>query len=194
MKQLVSIVIVALLAGCGQPPEPELKAAAVSTASNMPRGIHRTDGHGPVNVSVAGKAQCSALSAAESAYALQHANALRASAGLAPLRLDAKLQKAAEAQACDMAARGVMEHRGAASTGPAMRGKQLGYKPRITAENIAAGASSLFDLRGTTAQWASSAKHRDNMVIAQLQEMGIGRALSPDGRVTYWSAVYSAPK
>jgi len=166
----------------------------VSTNSNMPRGIQRTDGHGPVLVSVAGSALCGPLPAAETGYALSHTNAVRKQAGLPPLQLNAKLQKAAELQACDMAGRGVMEHRGARSAGPGARVKQLGYRPRITAENIAAGASSIFDLNGAMREWTSSARHRQNMVIPQLRDMGIGRALSPDGRVAYWSVVYSAPK
>lgn len=194
MKLLSSIALIALLAGCAEQPALQSGAAALSGASQMPRGIQRTDGHGPVLVSAAGEARCAGLTAAESGYALKHTNAVRAAAGLAPLRLNPKLQKAAAQQACDMASRGVMEHRGTRSTGPGMRVKQLGYQPRITAENIAAGSSSLFDLEGTMRELASSGRHRANTVIPQLRDMGIGRAMSPDGRVTYWSVVYSAPK
>ena len=191
MKKFVSVAVICLVAACSQPDAPKPDNPI---APSMPKGIVRTDGHGAVNVSVAGDAQCRALSASETGIALAQTNAVRAQAGLPPLRGNAKLQKAAQQQACDMARRGQMDHRGATSTGPGMRVKQLGYTPRITAENIAAGASSIFDLNGALREWSSSAKHRENIVIPQLQDMGIGHALSADGRFAYWSVVYSAPR
>lgn len=194
MIKFVVPAVVLALAACGPVQQQAEVSTALSTKSAMPRGILWTDGHGPVHVSVAGEPQCASLSAAETRLALGQSNAVRAQAGLPAMRGNAKLQKAAEQQACDMARRGVMEHRGARSNGPAMRVKQLGYKPKITAENIAAGASSIFDLNGTLREWSASAKHRQNTNIPQMKEMGIGRALSPDGRVAYWSVVYSDPK
>ncbi|MDT1060510.1 CAP domain-containing protein [Paracoccus sp. CPCC 101403] len=194
MGKLTLLAACAVLAACAQAALSAPGSVAVSTKSAMPRGIVRTDGHGAVPVSVAGTAQCQSLDRDQARAALTHSNAVRAAAGLPALRLNARLQRAAELQACDMASRGVMDHRGTSSTGPGMRVKQLGYKPRITAENIAAGASSIFDLNGTLSEWARSEKHRANTVIPQLKEMGIGHALSPDGRVAYWSVVYSAPR
>ncbi|WP_134678437.1 CAP domain-containing protein [Paracoccus ravus] len=192
-RYMIAAMLLAL-AACSPAEQPPEVSTVVSSKSAMPRGILRTDGHGPVLVSVAGTALCGSVSAAEAKIALNHSNAVRAAAALPPLRLDARLTKAAEQQACDMASRGVMEHRGRASAGPAMRIKQLGYKPKITAENIAAGATSLFDLEGALRQWEASGAHRQNTNIPQMEEMGIGRALSPDGRVAYWSVVYSDPK
>ncbi|MTH77707.1 CAP domain-containing protein [Paracoccus aestuariivivens] len=194
MNKLMLAVAVFALASCSASVEKSDTSAAVSTKSVMPKGIVHTDGHGPINLSVAGEAQCGSLSVSETRAALSYSNSVRAAAGLPALRTNAKLQKAAELQACDMASRGVMEHIGRQSTGPGMRIKQLGYKPQITAENIAAGASSIFDLNGAMREWAASARHRQNTNIPQMKEMGIGRALSPDGRYAYWSVVYSDPR
>ncbi|WP_347267634.1 CAP domain-containing protein [Paracoccus sp. (in: a-proteobacteria)] len=194
MKTLVSLAVLVLAAGCVPQTSPDLGVATVSTSSDMPKGIRHADGQAPVMVSVTGQARCQGLTPAQNAYALGHVNTLRASAGLAPLRLESRLQQAAEQQACDMAARGVMEHRGSASTGPKMRAKRLGYRPRIIAENIAAGATSLFGVEGTMQAWTGSSKHRANMLLRQARDMGIGHAKSPDGRVSYWSAVFAASK
>lgn len=192
MNKFITLTALVLLASCAA--QPETTGAAVSNETSTQRGILWTDGHGPVNVSVAGDARCNALSASETEAALRQTNAVRSAAGLPLLQTNARLQKAAQQQACDMAGRGVMEHRGSRSAGPGMRVKQLGYKPRITAENIAAGSASLFDLNGALREWSSSGRHRANIVIPQMREMGIGRALSADGRHAYWSAVYAAPK
>ncbi|MDS9466471.1 CAP domain-containing protein [Paracoccus sp. MBLB3053] len=194
MRHILVLAALASLVSCGAPQTASIQEASVSTNPATPRGIVRTDGHEAVSVAFASSARCEALNSSEAARALDRTNAVRAAEGLPMLRVNSKLQKAAEQQACDMAGRGVMDHRGVASTGPGMRVKQLGYRPRITAENIAAGSASLFDLEGVLHEWATSARHRENMVIPQMREMGIGRAYSADGRHAYWSVVYSAPK
>lgn len=145
-------------------------------------------------VSAAGEAQCLTTSPSEAAQALSQTNAVRRQAGLGPLRTNARLQRAAEEHACDMARRGTMTHVGSTTTGPAARVKAQGYRPQITAENIAAGASSLFDLNGTLAQWSASPGHRANILLPMMQDYGIGEAVSADGKTTFWAAVYSDPR
>ena len=92
-----------------------------------------------VQASPPGAAQCPSPSLAEQAAGVRATNVARTSAGLAPVRANATLAQAAAAHACDMAQRGRMTHTGTSTSGPAQRVKSLGYAPRVTAENIAAG-------------------------------------------------------
>lgn len=185
-------LVLPLLAACSKPvPAPEV---APMQAPKMPRGIVWTDGHSPVAVSSSGLAKCDALSAADAARAVAQTNAVRAKSGLAPLHTNALLQRAAQDHACDMARRGTMTHSGSTTTGPSARVKAQGYRPSITAENIAAGSVGLFTLDGTLAQWAASPGHRANIDIGRMEEFGVGRALSADGRTAFWAAVYADPR
>ncbi len=195
LKRLLIPALLALaLAACDS-------SAPVSTSEPAPtavvghgKKIVWTDGGSDIQLTSAGQANCAPLSAAEQASALQHSNATRARSGLAPMKLNAKLQKAAQDHACDMANRGTMTHAGTSTKGPAARVKQLGYKPKVTSENIAAGHTSAFGLISTLQQWSASPKHNANIVIPQLSEMGIGRASSADGKTNFWVAVYSDHK
>ncbi|WBU62991.1 CAP domain-containing protein [Paracoccus aerodenitrificans] len=125
-----------------------------------------------------------------SASALSYTNGLRARHGLEPLKANRSLQLAARAHACDMASFGWMSHRGSHSAGPAERVKAVGYRPRITAENIAAGN---FDLNRTLTEWSRSPNHRNNILLPSISEFGIGHALSADGKSHFWTAVYADP-
>ena len=144
-----------------------------------------------VQASPPGDAQCQATSAAENATAAAATNVARRAAGLPNVRPNATLALAAAAHACDMAERGMMAHRGSASSGPAARVKKLGYAPRLTAENIAAGP---YSLDRVLAEWNRTPEHLGNMRIPQVQEVGIGSAVGSDGRTVFWSAVYGAPR
>jgi len=187
------VLVAAMLAGCAAPASLP-RAATAQGAPKLPRDIVRTDGHGAVFVSSAGAATCNRASPQELRAALAATNLVRAEAGLSPLRPNTQVQHAAEMHACDMARRGLMTHAGTASTGPSARVKGLGYRPSVTAENIAAGAVKAFDLNGTLSSWAGSPGHRANILNRRVKDFGIGSALSPDGRVIYWAAVYARPR
>lgn len=199
-RTLISVLpVLACLAfaACAPTPAtaPAEKPGAQNGAANLPRGIQRTDGKGPVVLGGGGGAvDCRKTLPEEATRALAATNAQRGSGGLSALRYNAKLQKAAEDHACDMAKRGVMEHAGAGTAGPGQRVKALGYKPAITAENISAGSVSLFDLDGAVRQWAASPGHAANIMLPQISEFGVGRAYSADGRIAYAAAVYAAPR
>lgn len=143
-----------------------------------------------VQASPAGTAQCVATSLAENAAAARATSLRRARSGLPPLRANDRLARAAAQHACDMARRGVMAHQGSRTRGPAQRVKGVGYRPAITAENIAAGP---FDLAGVLTAWNASAGHLGNIMLPQARDFGIGRALGSDGRTVFWAAVYAAP-
>ncbi|WP_246184969.1 CAP domain-containing protein [Paracoccus aestuariivivens] len=104
---------------------------------------------------------------------------------------DPRLARVAAAHACDMARRGLMSHKGSSTRGPMPRAKAAGYAPTIVAENIAAGP---YNQPQVLAQWAASSGHIANIMIPQLRDFGIGKAVGSDGKTVYWSAVYAAPR
>ncbi|WP_347267681.1 CAP domain-containing protein [Paracoccus sp. (in: a-proteobacteria)] len=134
---------------------------------------------------------CQQTSTRDNALALSATNAARQARGLRPLRLNATLAEVAARHACDMARRGVMSHRGTASKGPMQRMKNRGYRPRVAAENIAAGP---FSQARVLREWERSRGHLANILIPQVRDYGIGKAVSADGRTVYWAAVYGAPR
>lgn len=110
----------------------------------------------PVRVQAAapGPAQCFATSAAENAAAARATSRQRAAGNLPPVRADARLARAAAKHACDMARRGLMAHGGSRTRGPAQRAKGAGYRPAVTAENIAAGPFDLARVLGAWLLWS----------------------------------------
>lgn len=139
----------------------------------------------------AGQVTCTSTSTDTNRLGAASTNAVRSQAGLPPLRANSLLAQAAARHACDMAKRGQMTHKGSTTTGPSQRVKALGYSPRITAENIAAGP---FDRKGVLSKWSGSKGHLDNIMLPQVNEFGIGHAVGADGKTQYWAAVYAAEK
>ena len=164
----------ALLAGCAATPQAPV-------------------GHDPhaVQVGPPGPAQCGVTAPDRNAMAAQVTTRARVRAGLTPLRADPRLARVAARHACDMAQRGRMTHLGSTTTGPAMRLKQAGYQPTVSAENIAAGP---FSLPRVLSEWTASPGHHANIMLPQVRDFGVGQATSQDGRTTYWAAVYAAPR
>lgn len=164
--------------------------AACATPGPKPTSFHAS-GYPDVQAAAPGEATCYQTSAAENAAAAQATNAARRARGLAPVVADAALAEAAARHACDMARRGMMTHVGTSTKGPMQRAKAQGYAPRLTAENIAAGP---FPLNRVLNEWSVSSGHLANIMIPQLRDVGIGRAVGSDGRTVFWSAVYGAPR
>lgn len=162
-------------------------AGACAPAADRPAG---TDPHA-VQVGQPGEASCLATAAAHNAQAAAATNGARARAGLPPVRPDPQLARVAARHSCDMAQRGRMTHLGSTTTGPMMRLRQAGYAPTISAENIAAGPYSLPRVLN---EWATSPGHLDNILLPQVRDFGVGRAVAADGRTVYWTAVYAAPR
>lgn len=138
-----------------------------------------------------GQPTCQTTSGALNAKGATETNQTRRSAGLPPVQANSLLAQVAAGHACDMAKRGQMTHSGSRSSGPSQRVKQKGYDPRITAENIAAGP---FDTDRVLSEWEASSGHKANIMLPQVNEFGIGRAIGADGRTQYWAAVYAAEK
>lgn len=156
----------------------------------LPGRILWTDGKSDIAVIAGGKENCDVISPSEVALILARTNATRKSRGLPALQLDERLQAAAEAHACDMAARGMMSHVGTDTSGPGPRVKATGYRPRVTAENIGAGRMNAGRISG---EWSSSPGHRANILIPGLRDFGVGKAVGSDGKSLFWTAVYAQP-
>lgn len=137
---------------------------------------------------------CTIPSGADSMQAelLANLNAERKAHGLSPLRLSAKLDKAAQGHACDNATRRSISH--VSSDGGTLKNRlrRAGYSFRTAAENTGRGFAS-----GARAVqwWMNSAKHRDNILLRKAKEVGIGIAVSPapDNKL-HWILVVGASK
>lgn len=121
---------------------------------------------------------------------LSHLNAERRAAGLSPLKLSSKLDKAAQGHACDNAARRSISHEGSDGSTLKSRLKRVGYSLKTAAENTGRGFSS-----GARAVewWMDSDKHRTNILLRKARDVGIGIAVSdaPDNKI-HWILVVGA--
>ena len=118
------------------------------------------------------------------AEALKAVNAERAAHGLRALKFSKTLDKAAQGAACDNANRHEISH--VSSDGSHLKDRlhRVGYHYRSAAENTGRGFRS-----GTSAVdwWMHSPKHKANILMTSVREIGIGIALSaaPDNKL-HW--------
>ncbi|MCP2343296.1 CAP domain-containing protein [Actinomadura rupiterrae] len=104
-------------------------------------------------------------------------NQQRAKAGCSPLRLDARLTRAARLHSQDMAAHDYFSHDSRNGDDPWTRIKRQGYT-QPGAENIAKGFP---DAAAVMKGWMNSPGHRANILNCGLKAIGVGRADGPDG-------------
>ncbi|MGC9369339.1 MAG: CAP domain-containing protein [Paracoccaceae bacterium] len=110
-------------------------------------------------------------------------NSYRRSHGLSPVRSEKRMMRAAQAHACDNAARGLYSHTG--SDGTDLRGRLLrqGFRPRIAVENTGLGFRK--DTARMMDYWINSPQHRANLLNPKVKYMGLGVARPAGGR-TAW--------
>lgn len=110
-------------------------------------------------------------------------NAFRARHGLAGLREDRSLSRAAQAFAQDMASHGYFSHTGRNGSSVTTRARAAGCGGRgYFAENIAWGQRTANDaFQG----WSTSAGHRDNMLGRNYGVYGLGQSGG------YWVMVFA---
>jgi uncharacterized protein YkwD len=115
---------------------------------------------------------------------LTHLNAERRAAGLAALKLSPKLDKAAQSLACDNAERKSISHESSDGATLKTRLKRVGYAFRTAAENTGRGFASG---KRAVEWWMGSEKHRTNILLRKVREVGIGIAVSdaPDSKL-HW--------
>ena len=117
-------------------------------------------------------------------------NAERATAGLPALQRDARLDEAAQTQACRMAERERLSHRGSWFAGLGRRLRRVDYPYAAAVENIGEGHRDAAEIvRG----WMESPEHRVNMLSRQITDAGFGVARAENGRL-HWSMVGAAPR
>jgi uncharacterized protein YkwD len=113
-------------------------------------------------------------------------------AAVPPLTLSAMLSQAAAAHAADMAANGVMTHRGSDGSNAGERLTRAGYPWRAYGENVAAGQA---DADAVVRSWLDSPGHCANIMGAQFTQMGVAFALAPQGPLRIlWAQVFAAPR
>lgn len=144
-----------------------------------------------LRIDAPGRPVCVYTSNLENSLGAAVTSKVRGDMRLPPVRPNTLLARVAAEHSCDMAARGMMTHEGTYTSGPGERVKLKGYRPAVTAENIAAGP---WNLEQVLNQWNKSSGHMGNILIPAITEFGIGRAVSPDGKTTYWTAVYARPR
>lgn len=117
----------------------------------------------------------------------QQTNHARARKGAAPLQLDARLNRAAQRHACDLARRQVASHRGMTGSRPMARIRKAGFRACFSAENVAQGTTTV---QHTIGAWSASPGHARNQQDPRAKAMGFGAAKGRDGRL-YWVGLYA---
>jgi uncharacterized protein YkwD len=100
---------------------------------------------------------------------LQQMNKVRAQHGLASLRVDAHLERAAQSHSHEMLATGVFTH-GAFGT----RMIRFAVTGTLAGENLAWGTGVRGTARGIVAAWLASPEHRANLLRPSFRRVGIG--------------------
>lgn len=119
---------------------------------------------------------------------IERGNAERERLGLRALEPDARLQRAAQRHASDMARRDFMAHEGSDGSLPHERVTRSGYRWTTVAENVAAGYP---DPPSVVAGWMASPGHRENLLDPEARHVGVGYAYRTDTRLHhYWVTVF----
>lgn len=109
----------------------------------------------------------------------------------APLTPSPLLDRAARLHAVDMARRNYFEHTGLDGSVPKERLARLGYRSRLTGENIAYGPESAEEV---VAGWLASPGHCANLMEPRFKEMGIAFAVDDRRGATYWVQELAVPR
>ena len=122
-------------------------------------------------------------------------NAQRERYGLAPLKLNKRLSKAARRHARDMVRREYFAHDSLAGGTFVDRIRRTGYLTGVRSwtvgENLAWGTNSRSAPREITTMWMNSPGHRANILSASFREVGIGLAIGAPGVGSGSAATYA---
>ncbi|SDE42954.1 CAP domain-containing protein [Limimaricola pyoseonensis] len=166
MKRMILAMALAALPAVGPLPAPfQSQAAAATSGCNLPSEVN---------------AKATRLAADLNAY--------RAQRGLARVSHDSDLSRAAQTQACDIAATGAFSHRGSDGSNHRARVERTGYCAGVSAENLAWGYPRPEQI---VTGWAGSPGHRQVMELARAREFGLGIAQGASGPV--WVLVMAQP-
>lgn len=107
---------------------------------------------------------------------LDRVNAVRRSAGLPPLRRSLDLDRAAQAHARDLLARGYYSHVSPEGSDPMSRARAAGYTADLIAENL---HQRIAPVEAVLEDWLRSPAHRRNLLDPGAKELGLGLAIGP---------------
>ena len=105
------------------------------------------------------------------------------------MRMDSRLNQAAQLHSQDQAARKTMSHVGSDGSRAGDRITRAGYAWRSWGENVAAGYGTA---ESVMAAWMNSPGHRAN-ILSGNTEIGLGLAYASNG-VPYWTQVFATPR
>jgi uncharacterized YkwD family protein len=114
-------------------------------------------------------------------------NAERSKAGLKPLKMNATLNKSAQAKSQDMHDKHYFDHNSPTYGTPFQMMNKFGYKYSYAGENIAQGQKTPKEVMDA---WMNSAGHRANILNSNYTEIGIGYVA--DGN--YWTQQFGKPQ
>ena len=118
-------------------------------------------------------------------------NDYRVRNGLVRVKLEPSLVKIAQTQADAMAAQDQMSHDLPGLGGLKGRLRAGGYRSAVAAENLGAGYRTL---GAALVGWRESPGHRENLLRADVTQLGIALAQTPRGRFkVYWAMIVAAP-
>ncbi len=120
---------------------------------------------------------------------LRQINIIRLRHGVGILRIDDRLNRAAQFHADDMAKRDFFDHRSPDGARMTERADRTGYRWRRLIENIAAGYPNI---DATIEGWMESPEHRAGLLDSKVRDAGFGYVYLPhdSGRVRkayYWA-------
>jgi uncharacterized protein YkwD len=121
---------------------------------------------------------------------VERTNDIRRGRGLASLRVDDRLARAARAHSEDLARRDDGGHLGGDGSLPDVRAGRTGYAWTFIAENVAVGQQAASQV---VAQWMDSPEHRSNIVSREAIHVGVGYAFRAGTRWKhFWTALYGS--
>ncbi len=124
--------------------------------------------------------------------ALAELNVYRSEHGLGPVKLNAKLNRASEVHAKDLAAHGIAAHVGTDGSTHSERAQRQGYYFQIIAENVATGQKSWEQVFQA---WQDSPGHNKNLLAEDVQDFGIALIYEPTTAfTTYWAMLVGSPQ
>ena len=126
---------------------------------------------------------------------LQLINQKRRQNSLSPVRLNNKLNSAAQRHSIDMAMQDFFSHTGRDGSSVSDRVSRTGYGRGRISENIAAGYSTASSV---VEGWMNSPGHRANILDPNMSQMGLGyKLVNNDTGATryrhYWTQVFARP-
>jgi uncharacterized protein YkwD len=121
---------------------------------------------------------------------LVRVNAVRAQAGVPPVRMCARLNTSALMHVQDMAGSGVFSHEGRAGDQFWDRMASAGYRMRTSGENIAAGQRAPWEVMKA---WRASAAHYAILTNPAFRHVGFAMAVATTGNYrNYWVQDFAA--